>query len=329
MQALAWADGTRKSLNSQQRTFLDFLRIYGYNDFPVSGDTLVVFTMYLIMSGRLSNSRSIRQYLSAASTLHKMYGKVCDTPSTYGPLHNTVRGIDRAFSAPVKHRLPVDSHILFNLVSDLDHNITTASWADKSFFLAVRALYIILYFSMLRAGNTMPITEDDFDPLRHLSWGRVSWEGEGVILSIPLSKTIQNMERVHQIPLVPCSEPTVCPLQALQDLVDARGPQCCSPDNPVFARWKNGGWAPLTKPPVDRLFRSQISRMGLDPALYSLHSLRHGGLQDGLAADIPISYLRNLSENCDCARPQEENVCLVILSGRSKYISCQKSVDYN
>ena len=124
----------RKSLNSQQKIFLEFLRIYNYNDFPVSGDTLVVFTMYIIMSGRLSNSRSVRQYPSAASTLHKMYGHECDTPSTYGPLRNTVHGIDRAFSAPVKHRLPVGSHILFNLVSYLDHSIPTASWDEKSFF---------------------------------------------------------------------------------------------------------------------------------------------------------------------------------------------------
>ena len=67
---------------AQQKTFLEFLDAYGFSDFPVSGSTLVVFAAYLIMSGRLSNSRSVKQYLAAASTLHKMFGLKCDTPST-------------------------------------------------------------------------------------------------------------------------------------------------------------------------------------------------------------------------------------------------------
>ena len=83
-----------------------------------------------------------------------MFGLTCDTPSTYGPPQNTVRGIDRAFSFPVKHRLLVDGLILFNLESDLDFLISTASWSDKTFLAAVGALHIVLYFSMLRPGNT-------------------------------------------------------------------------------------------------------------------------------------------------------------------------------
>ena len=316
MQGWAWADSTRRAINSQQKTFLEFLNTYELYDFPVSGDTLVVFAAFLIMSGRLSNSRSVRQYLSAASTLHRMFGLTCDTPSTYGPLQNTVRGIDRAFSSPVKHRLPVDGRILFNLVSELDFLMSTASWSDKTFFAAVRALYIVLYFSMLRAGNTMPISERDFNPTRHLSWGRVSQDGEGVVISIPLSKTIQSLERVHQIPLAPCDSLAVCPVKALHDLAELRGAHHCADDDPVFARWSGCGWAPLTKPPVDKLFKAQLARMGLDPSMFSLHSFRHGGLQDGMAANVPISYLRLHSDHKSEAiqaylhLPVEKRVCV-------------------
>ena len=60
MQGWAWAASTRRAINSLQKTFLEFLNTYELYDFPVSGDTLVVFAAFLITSGRLTNSRSVR-----------------------------------------------------------------------------------------------------------------------------------------------------------------------------------------------------------------------------------------------------------------------------
>ena len=298
----AWAPSTRGTLCSQQRSFLSFLESYNFTEFPVHPDTLVFYASFLVMTGRIKSAGSIRQYLSAASTLHKMYGLTCATPSTYGPLHNMVKGIERGYSSPPKHRLPISKEILTNLIFHLNSIIySTASWASRMTALSIKAVYLVLFYSMLRAGNTLPHSAKEFNPLRHLSWGRVSHHAEGVILSVSLSKTIQFQERVHQIPLARCENLHLCPVSALEDLVAARGPNLCGPADPVFAFPQDGSWAPLPKQTVVRHFNGQLAAMGLDPKDYSLHSFRHGGISFALLADNPVAWIRlNSDHKSEC-----------------------------
>ena len=51
MQTMAWATSTQKCLTSQQKSFLEFTQFYGIEEFPASGDTLVVYAAYLVHSG--------------------------------------------------------------------------------------------------------------------------------------------------------------------------------------------------------------------------------------------------------------------------------------
>ena len=94
VQSWAWAENTRNSLNSEQKAYIEFCRIHNIVSMPVSGQTHVQYVMYLVMCGRLRAIGSVRQYLSAESTLHRMFGLACDTPKTYGPLYFTVIGLN-------------------------------------------------------------------------------------------------------------------------------------------------------------------------------------------------------------------------------------------
>ena len=100
LQSWAWAESTKGCINSQQRTFLEFCRECEVTTFPVGGDILTEYAAWLVFSGRLESVGSIEQYLSAVSTLHKMFGFTCHTPSTYGPLKFTLNGLKRRLSRP-------------------------------------------------------------------------------------------------------------------------------------------------------------------------------------------------------------------------------------
>lgn len=298
LQGFAWAESSQRPLCTMQKIFIDFLNLHDLNQLPVHGDTLVCYATFLVYSGRLKAVSSVKQYISAASTLHKMHGLPCDTPLTYGPLDQVLRGIERSFARPKRKRLPVTAAILANLISDLNRRIShTNNLAQKSFLTAAKAMYILLFFSMLRGGNVVPSSYASFDPARHLSWGRIENHPKGIIISIPLSKTIQNSERVHQIPLVTCSNPYLCPVTALQEVFEMRGADLCSSSAPVIARFSNGGWTPVLKSAVVRLFDQQIAEMGLDPRDYAVHSFRIGGLQHALLSKIPIDIMRSQSDH--------------------------------
>ena len=293
----AWADSTRKTLNSEQKTFLEFLQKYSISEWPVSGDTLVLYCSFLITSGRLKSVGSVKQYLSAASTLHKMFGLSCHVPSSYGPLNMIVKGIDRSFSVPERKRLPITTDILCNLIWGLQPFINTSNLEIRSLALALKALYLILFFSMLRGGNALPVTVNEFNHVRHLSWGRIESVVDGAVIRIPLSKTIQAGERVHEIPIARCDVSATCSIAALSDLIRLKGAAQCHAQDSVFSVFKQNSWTCLTKPVAGKFLAGQLSSMGLNARLYGLHSFRFGSLMQGVEGNNSIAFLRLHSDH--------------------------------
>ena len=55
----------------------------------------------------------------------------------------------------------------------------TVSLEEQSLHTAFIVMTIILFLSMLHAGNVLPDCIADADPLRHLSWGNVSFTERG------------------------------------------------------------------------------------------------------------------------------------------------------
>ena len=198
LQSWAWAESTRGNLNSQQKIFLDFCRETKITTFPVGGETLIQYAAWLVFSGRVHAVGSLKQYLSAVSTLHRMFGLTCHTLSTYGPLKFTVVGLQRRWSRPTKKMEPITGEILYNLLAyPLLTNIVCDDTADL--MITVRAFYVVAYFSMLRASNLVLTRENKVDLLMVLTWGAIRGFEDGVVINMRRSKTNQHQERVHQV----------------------------------------------------------------------------------------------------------------------------------
>ena len=291
---------TVKALNSEQKAFILFSKMYEVPCLPVSGDTLVLFATWLVSSGRLSRASSVKQYLSAVSTMHRMHGLRCDTPKTYGPLDNTVQGIRRRFSGPVRKMEPVTPEILFNLISwpcDIYTTSSTVSWDQQIILNVVQVLFIVAFFSMLRCSNLVADTFAHVDKERQLTWGRIKRFPGGIVISVVLSKTIQFKERVHQVALPAQPDSMFCPVKALDRLVQLRGAENCGPTDLVFAVPGHNGWVPLLKHTVVKILKAQVKRMNLNPDEFGFHGIRHGAIHIAVIAEPSLELIRVQSDH--------------------------------
>ena len=278
VQSHAWARNTRKALNSQARAFKEFAELADIQFLPITGEQLCWFAIWLYVVRGLKSPKSIRMYLSAVRTMHRKIGLTCATPSSYGPLDQCISGLKRLLQHRVKKAKPITPGILRNLL--LSPPSTLLCPIQTQIITTFRALTLLLFQSMLRSSNMMPENRKDFDDRYVLKWGNVDKVEFGVLLTVTMSKTNQFGEFDHVIPLAASPDPRFCPVAALESLAKMYGPDYMGDDQPVFQLpTPSGKFVPVKKQEyVDRL-RARLDGMGLPSADFSVHSFRHGGVQ--------------------------------------------------
>ena len=247
----------------------------------MTGDLLVTYSVWLVVSVGLKSVDSIRNYLSSVRTLCRMYGHDCPTPKSYAALDWTLTGIRRELQTPTQRKDPITPSILKFLIL-FPANSTSLSWEQQVLLFTVRAFYKIAFFTMLRASNLLPPSKTNFDPRRQMTWGRTRIIPGGAVIDIVLSKTLQFGERTHEIALAEVKENVFCPVTALRDLFKLRNGRFCGQDDLVFMVPSGETWVPLTKHTVLDIMRSQLGKAGLDVSRFAFHSLRRGAIQSAV-----------------------------------------------
>ena len=120
---------------------------------------------------------------------------------------------------------------------------------------------------------------------------------QGLVVKIPMSKTIQLGDRIHEIPIARCDVRQMCPVSALLDLVNFKGINNCQAQDSVFSYLKQGQWVILTKSVAGKFLAGQLAAMGLNAKLYGLHSFRVGSIIQGLIGDNSLAYVRLHSDH--------------------------------
>ena len=201
---------------------------------------------------------------------------------------------------PVIKSEPITPEILFNLLRTTPNNplcpletITTNT---------LKALCLLYFTSMLRSSNLIPVSLSDVDPLRLVCWGNIRrltcGDKRGVVIEVSLSKTIQYGQRKQFVTLAPSSNPLLCPVQALNTLAAQFGVSNCGPDTPIFQIPNNSGkFVPITRAKFNNWFRLRLTQMGVDASLYTLHSFRHGGIQQTLLSESNYALCRLSSDH--------------------------------
>ena len=141
------------------------------------------------------------------------------------------------------------------------------------------------------------------DHVRLLCWGNVEkvYFGNvaGVLLTLYKTKTIQNAERIQQVPLARNDDcPILCPDRAIDSQRLLIGEANIGPDVPLIqTRDFQGNLRPVLYHKFTKWFKHSLSEMKLDSALYTLHAFRHGGIQQTLMSEQNLALVKLTSDH--------------------------------
>ena len=258
---------TLKIKDSQWSIFTDCCELYQEDPIPASGDTLVRFSTYLIVQ-RNCSIPVVKNYLSTIRRYHKLFMNIdIPSPTQYLPLQFTLRGGAKYLGRNVQQKYPVTAHMLAALTMTLPTNSP------------YKTLYNILFFGLPRVGNVIPDSKYVFSPLHHLTWRKVLMCNDGVILTLPVTKTIQCFERELRIPISSSFDrPQFCVLSGLAQIRQMPG-YPTGLDQPVLNVFHHNAWVPLSRRDLVRMLADQLDFFGLDSKMITPSGFRKGGLE--------------------------------------------------
>ena len=136
------------------------------------------------------------------------------------------------------------------------------------------------------------MTKPKQDLRRVLIWDRIKVTDKGLILEVILSKTIQDMSKIQEVPISAQPGSPFCVVSSLKNLTEIPGYPCGPLDPVLSVPDMKGGWIPLTKSAATKVYKNQLREMGLNTDKYGWHSFRRGGMQHGPLVVPNLELLR-------------------------------------
>ena len=266
--------------SSTSKTYLGVWR--GFNQFVIRldvkphrwEDRVSLFLAHLIDGGMQSSS--IKSYKSAIKKILIHDGYDWDDNII---LLSTLTRACKLVNDTVKTRLPIQFGLLELILFE------TQRIFDKQLYLEVmyKALYILGYYGLLRAGELCKTTDSDHT-IRACNVHSAT-NKEKLLIVLYTSKTHGKDSYPQKIKITPssniCSKRNnihrnFCPFKTVNTYIRMRG-GFRNMDEPFFV-FKDGS---AVTTGVDRkVLRSMIKNLGLNPDIYDLHSLRIGRATD-------------------------------------------------
>jgi site-specific recombinase XerD len=260
----ARAANTLRGYRSDWREFATWCTQHDAEPMPAAPATVTGYLSDLARAGAKVGTMSRR--LSAIKFAHQMQN--LPDPTRNARVVAVWEGIRRTPGAPPDQALPLMPPELFDV---LDACPTTKTWrtagrpAEPDLAGARdRALLLVGFVAALRRSELADLTLD-----------QVAEHPNGLVLTLPRSKTNQTGEQVELVVLPRAANPDRCPVTALTGWTRLAEVT----EGPVFRPvGKNNQAAarPLHPESVNALVQKALTRAGLDPSPYSAHSLRAG-----------------------------------------------------
>lgn len=268
-----FAESTQKTYSSYLKSYLQFCCQYDIVPVPVEPINIARYIAFL--SFRLSAS-SISKYLTVIRLLHIESGFANPLENNW-LIKSVIRGMQRTKGTTVNKKMPITPNILLKIKGVINLSLQM----DVNFWAAC----LVGFFGMLRRSNFLPQNKNSFDSSKHLRRMDVIKVPNGFVLKIRWSKTIQNKERVHWVPIPDLGDHPLCPSRALANALQYS--QAAPPSGPVFVTFGKDGFVPLTANTFVAKLKQLLSAVGVSPSQYAGHSLRRGGASWALQVGIP------------------------------------------
>ena len=244
--AAATADNTRRAYRSAIRHFQNWGGVL-----PADESTII---RYLLAHAESLNARTLALRLTALSQWHVYQGFL--DPAATPTVRKTLSGIARLHGKPKKKAKALPLEDLEAIVAQLQASASLKALRDS-------ALLQLGFFGGFRRSELVSLMVAD-----------VSWEPQGLVITLPRSKTDQSGEGV--VKAIPFGEGVCCPASALRAWLSAAGISS-GPLLRTVNQWGHVSLGALNPGSINTILEGCARLAGLDyvPELSS-HSLRRG-----------------------------------------------------
>jgi site-specific recombinase XerD len=264
------SEATKKAYQTDWRDFWSFCRDNDLQYLPADSDTICLYLTSLAESG-ISVATIVRRCTSITA-IHNASG--FDSPVKNDKVGRVLRGIR-------------------NTLGYLPEKSKALSWSEVqrlaakcgSLMLGRRNAAILLFgwASALRRSELCSINIGDLEIL-----------DEGAILTLRRSKTDRE-GRGAKIGVPRAQDESVCPVASVERWIARRSKSALSADEPLFVKigvngrnkwwWETGGR--LSDRTISSIVKHYAKLSGLNPKLYSAHSLRRGLATEAGSRGVP------------------------------------------
>lgn len=247
---------TRTTYSSAENQYLKFCHFYSFIPVPTTEDILCLYVTFMFNHRHLKYG-SIRVYLSAVRSLHVRNG--IPYPSQCHKLALALRGVANNCPPPAQ-KLPITYDMLVRM-----HKLHSDTYNDLVYWTAI----CLGFYGCLRAAEFT--VNQPFDVNIHLCMQDVTFHVQD---NVPFIKVYlkQTKTSAGVSVIIGCSKTNVCAYCLLRKLLKARQTQ--HPHHPALFIFSNGQL--LNKALLVKHVRFCLACLGIQPELYSGHSLRAG-----------------------------------------------------
>ena len=262
--AAARAANTLRGYRSDWREFAAWAGAHGAEVLPATAATISGYLTELARHGAKVGTMTRR--LSGIRFAHRL--RNLPDPTEHARVGAVSEGIRRTHGAPPEQAAPLMPPELFDVLDACPHARTwrTPGRAPEPDLAGARdrALLLVGFVAALRRSELAALIVD-----------RIAEHPNGLVLTVPRSKTNPTGEQVELVVLPRAGNPTPCPVTALRRWEQLAG----IVDGPVFrsvGKNNRAGDRSLHPESINALVQQAVTRAGLDAAPYSAHSLRAG-----------------------------------------------------
>ncbi len=204
----AFTEGTNKNHRTQISVYLQFCRLMNVEPLSPSVDTLLAFIEYL--ASHLTAHRSVSNYLSGVSFLHKALGSPFHARDSF-QVSILLRAVKLTWLEPAPR-----PHVTLDQLRQLVSFAKTLG--PQGLILAV--VLTFGYFGFFRQSNLAPEKPSKFNKNKHTTRDHVQFAPPGLVVSLPWTKTRQNTAEplVVPLPAIP-QDKLICPVYNYQRLL--------------------------------------------------------------------------------------------------------------
>ena len=258
----ATSDNTRLAYQSDIQHFLKMGRAL-----PTTAEQVEA---YLNACAPNYNPRTLVRRITALRQWHQLRGHPDPTQSPV--VKKTLRGICRLHGQPRTQATALR-------LKDLDRIVAHLKAMDSLQAVRNRALLLVGFFGAFRRSELVALT-----------WEQINFVSDGMIITIPRSKTDQTGEGAPCV--IPFGNATRCPVRAL---INWRQASACY-QGAIFRRISRVGQVSpqsITPHHLNRILRQLAQAVGLSQLeSYSSHSLRRGFATEAARLGAPLAAIQ-------------------------------------